>query len=77
MELEQVKLEHESQLNELQIELRDSKCWQEKYEALLKESETEKIQIQQNLQHKHRLEIEGLRSRYDNHYREIRCCDQH
>jgi len=64
MELEQVKLEHESELNELQLEVRDSKCWQDKYEALLKEGEAEKIQIQQNLQHKHRLEIEGLRSRF-------------
>lgn len=58
-----MKLEHEAELNDLQIELRDSKCWQDKYEALLKENETEKVQIQQNLQHKHRLEIEGLRSR--------------
>ena len=63
MELEQVKMDKDSELNELQIQLQNSKSWQDKYQALLKESEAEKLQAQQNLQYKHRLEIEGLRSR--------------
>lgn len=68
VELEQLKMEKDSELNgllQLQNQMSSSGAvdWREKYEQLYKESEAQKIQIQEELQRKHRLEIEGLRSR--------------
>lgn len=68
VELEQLKLEKDSELSGLlelqtQMTLPDTNDWKAKYEHLLKESETQKFQLQEELQRKHRLEIEGLRSR--------------
>jgi hypothetical protein len=68
VELEQLKLEKDSELSgllELQNQMThlDVNDWKEKYEKLLKDSETQKIQLQEELQRKHRLEMEGLRSR--------------
>jgi hypothetical protein len=68
VELEQLKLEKDSELSGL-LELQNQMThlgvndWKEKYEKLLKDSETQKIQLQEELQRKHRLEMEGLRSR--------------
>lgn len=67
VELEQLKLEKDSELSGLlhlqnQMGLPDLE-WKAKYEELLKESEAQKLQIKEELQRKHRLEIEGLRSR--------------
>lgn len=68
VELEQLKVEKDSELNGLlqlqnQMSTPDAAEWKEKYERLLKDSEMQKLQIQEELQRKHRLEIEGLRSR--------------
>jgi hypothetical protein len=68
VELEQLKLEKDSELSGLlelqtQMTLPDTNDWKAKYEHLLKENETQKLQLQEELQRKHRLEIEGLRSR--------------
>ena len=67
VELEQLKMEKESEIDRL-VHLQNQGCpheinWQEKYEQLLKESESQKLQMKEELQNKHRLEIEGLRSR--------------
>ncbi|XP_046438218.1 RB1-inducible coiled-coil protein 1-like isoform X2 [Daphnia pulex] len=69
VELEQLKLEKDSELSGLlelqtQMTLPDTNDWKLKYEHLLKENETQKLQLQEELQRKHRLEIEGLRSRF-------------
>ncbi|XP_057371182.1 LOW QUALITY PROTEIN: RB1-inducible coiled-coil protein 1-like [Daphnia carinata] len=69
VELEQLKLEKDSELNGLlqlhnQMSVPDVSEWRKKYEQLLKDSETKKLQIQEECQRKHRLEIEGLRSRF-------------
>lgn len=68
VELEQLKMEKDSELNgllQLQSQMSSTGAveWKEKYEQLLKENEAQKLQIQEELQRKHRLEIEGLRSR--------------
>ena len=67
VELEQLKLEKDSELSAL-LQLQNQMTvpdleWKAKYEELLKESEVQKLQIKEELQRKHRLEIEGLRSR--------------
>lgn len=67
VELEQLKMDKESEIDRL-LQFQNQGCphevnWQEKYEQLLKESELQKVRIQEELQNKHRLEIEGLRSR--------------
>ncbi|KZS15636.1 RB1-inducible coiled-coil protein [Daphnia magna] len=69
VELEQLKLEKDSELNGLlelhnQMSVPDASEWKKKYEQLLKENEAQKLQIQEECQRKHRLEIEGLRSRF-------------
>lgn len=68
VELEQLKLEKDSELSGLlelqnQMTLPDASDWKAKYEKLLKDCETQKLQLQEELQRKQRLEIEGLRSR--------------
>lgn len=71
VELEQLKLEKDSELNGLlelhnQMSVPDASEWKKKYEQLLKENDAQKLQIQEECQRKHRLEIEGLRSRLVN-----------
>lgn len=66
VELEQLKLEKDSELSsilQLQNQMTDAAETQQKYEKLLKECEAQKLEIQEELQRKHRMEIEGLRSR--------------
>ena len=53
VELEQMKLENEAELEE-------ARQWHQKYETLFKETESRVQQVQEDLQHKHRLELEGL-----------------
>ena len=52
VELEQMKLENEAELEE-------ARQWHQKYETLFKETESRVQQVQEDLQHKHRLELEG------------------
>ena len=63
MELEQLKLDKESELSTLlqnqMLEPTETE-WRDKYQALLKDTEAEKTELQR----KNRLEIEGLRSRF-------------
>lgn len=64
MELEQLKLDKESELSgllQLQNQMNEPSDteWRDKYQALLKDTEAEKTELQR----KHRLEMEGLRSR--------------
>ncbi len=67
-ELEQLKTEKDAELNsllQLQNEMGDADAveWRNRYQALLKESQVQRAQLQEDLQRQHRMEIEGLRSR--------------
>lgn len=68
VELDQLKTEKEAEISALLQEKNkndsDVVDWKEKYEALLRQSEIDKAQQQEELQQKYRLEIEGLRSRF-------------
>lgn len=82
VELEQLKLEKDSELSGLlqlhnQMNVPGAIEWKTKYEQLLKESEAQKLQIQEEWQRKHRLEIEGLRSRLVKWNFQMCCCCFH
>lgn len=67
-ELEQLKAEKDAELSsllKLQNEMGDADAveWRNRYQTLLKESEEQKVQLQEELQRQHRMEMEGLRSR--------------
>lgn len=78
VELDQLKTEKEAEISALLQEKSkndsDITDWKEKYEALLKQAETDKVHLQEELQRKHRLEIEGLRSRFYSHFSDFFCC---
>lgn len=63
VELEQLKTDKEVELTALQEQLNESKKWRQMYEDLQKESQAKFSQLQEDLHHKHRMEMEGLRSR--------------
>ena len=68
MELEQMKLDKESELSGLlhlqsQMNEPSETEWRDKYQTLLKETDAQKKELREELERKNRMEIEGLRSR--------------
>jgi hypothetical protein len=68
MELEQLKLDKESELSGLlhlhsQMNEPSETEWRDKYQTLLKETDAQKKELREELERKNRMEIEGLRSR--------------
>jgi len=71
MELEQLKLDKESELSGLlhlhsQMNEPSETEWRDKYQTLLKETDAQKKELREELERKNRMEIEGLRSRLVN-----------